>query len=217
MDYSVRSMFMFASIVVGLDLEQDKNRMCVLQLQSPKLIDPAKRRKHWVGLQRVILELVSPYNGRRLMARTAEWFRSGSSTSCSRSRARPRSQPNAVRPRSQLYGTLVAGAWTLKTEMDDLPTVEEVTAWMKDAGLGLDQVAEKAVQHSYECLSFILQARIPISINHVRDAAPIGQLIDVVAGQTEDIGIKEKDAAQALRQRGLIIKDGLCVSAAASG
>lgn len=215
-DYQVRSMFMFASIVVGLSLEQDKNRVAVLQLQSPKLIDPTKRREHWARLQREILELVTPYNGRRLMARTATWFRSGKFDELLKVTSRAAFHQMQSARAAELYGTLLAGAWTLKVDMDDLPSVEEVTEWMKDMNLGLDHVAEKAVQHSYECLAILMQERVPVSINHVRDSAPIGQLIDVVAGQTEDIGIKEKDAGQALRQRGIIIRDG-CVCIATAG
>ena len=204
-DFAIRSMFMFASIVVGLSLEQDKNRVAVLPLKNPKLIEPTTRRKRWAQLQRQIFELVSPYNGRRLMARTAEWFRSGKFDQLLKITSKAAFHAMQSARAAELYGTLIAGAWTLQT--DEVPDIEEVRHWMKDMGLGLDQVAEKAVQHSYECLSILMQKRIPIAINHVRDAAPIGQLVDVVAGQTEDIGIKEKDAAQALRTRGMIVRD----------
>ena len=213
-DYQVRSMFLFTSVVVGLSLEQDKNRMAVLALQDPKIVDPAKRLEHWNQLQGQIFELVSPDNGRRLMARTTEWFRSGRFDELHKVTTRAAFNAMQTSRAGELYGTLVAGAWTLKT--DEIPDIEEVTAWMKDADLGLDQVAEKAVNNSYHCLSILLQEQVPIQIGHVRDAAPIGQLVDVVAGQTEDIGIEKKNAEQVLRRCGLLILDG-CLYVANTG
>lgn len=213
-DFRVRSMFLFSSIVVGLENEQDKNRVVILPLQNPRIADPIKRRKKWGQIQRQMYELISPHQGRRLMARTMKWMRSGQFDKLLKVTAHATFNVMKTPRAAELYGTLLAGAWTLKVEPEDLPTIEEMTAWMKDMDLGLDEVAEKAAEQSYECLSIILQRRIPILVNHVKDRVPVGQLVDVIVGQVDEdaFKVKKTDAEQALRQRGLLIKDGyLCV------
>ena len=101
----------------------------------------------------------------------------------------------------ELYGALAAGVYTLKG--DDIPSEEEIVAWLKDAGVGIDHAQEQATQHSHECLGILLQATVPVMRNSVIQQVVVGQLLDLIAGQSDDIGVKKSDAIAALKERGL--------------
>lgn len=205
-DFTVRSMFLYASTVVGLELDQDKNRVAILPLRNPKNEDLVKRQERWVQVQRQIIDLISPQHGRRLMARTATWLRDGRFDELFKVCQKASLAVMKTARAGELYGALIAGSWMLRS--DKVPPAEEVVAWIKDSGLGGTQEEEQGAKQTATCLSLLLQSREVVLLNHVKTALPIGVLIDRLAGQSQDLKVDRADAEQCLRHCGLMVKDG---------
>ena len=205
--YEVRFMFLMASISVGLRDEADKSRVSVLQLQNPQSMDPNERRLDWIDFQRQMRRYITPQEGRRLVARTTKWIRSGdfdrlltvcqSATSTALGEARAADQ----------YGTLIAGTWTLMS--DEVPDEEEVVAWIKD--LGLTGYTEEAEDDGYRLLSILLQAKEIVAVgDHDTKRLTVGEMIDSMIGddlaETDKRIITRGDADIALRQLGIRVE-----------
>ena len=203
-DFTMRSMFLFCSIVVGLKLDQDKNRVAVLTLKHPRAMDPEKRRKHWAWFQRQMIGRINPQQGRRLLARTVEWVRDGRYEELLKVTTKACYTMMRTARAGDLYGTLVAGSYLMRS--DEIPSEGEVVAWLKDAGIGIDRLEEKAVRVARGFLELLLQARIPVMQNGVIQRVAVGELIDVVAGRQGDIGVKKDAAHEGLRRRGLWVE-----------
>ena len=206
--YEVRFMFLLASISVGLRDEADKSRVAVLQLQNPQSMDPNERRQDWIDFQRQMRRYITPQDGRRLLARTTRWVRSGdfdrllavcqSATATALGDARAADQ----------YGTLIAGTWTLM--VDEVPDEEEVVTWIKD--LGITGYTEEAEDDGYRLFDILLQARELVAVgNHDKKQLTVGEMIDaVMAGDTKetDAVISKQFANHALRQLGIRVEPG---------
>ncbi len=196
---SVRSMFLFASVEVGLKLGQDENRVAILSLRNPKTEDLEDRQKRWVATQRQIIDLISPMNGRRLMARTAQWFRDGRFDELLKVTSQAALPVQASRA-GELYGTLLAGAWTLRS--DTVPDVEEVIAWIVDSGLRATGAENRA--DGRDVLGSLLGASVPLVIRDHEIEVTIGRLIRIASGQPQSDPVVSRSAAdRRLRECGM--------------
>ena len=198
--YEVRFMFLLASISVGLRDEADKSRVAVLQLQNPQSMDPNERRRDWIDFQKQMHRRITPQEGRRLVARTTRWIRSGNFDRllavCQSAAAAALEDARAV----DQYGTLIAGTWTLMG--DTVPNEEEVVLWIKD--LGLTVYTEEAEDDGYRLLGILLQAKelVDVGDREVKRLT-VGEMIDaVMAGDARepDAVISKKFADVALRR-----------------
>ena len=123
------SMFLLASVAERLHDESDQSRFTVLSLTRPRHLDPLDRCKEWESFQREVLRHFTVQAGRRLLARTLKWFRTGKFDEL---HAVVKSAANAAyydaRTADQL-GTLATGTWTLLT--DEIPEESEVLDWLR--------------------------------------------------------------------------------------
>lgn len=202
-DYPMRSMFLFASRAMNLKRESERSRVAILQLRNPLTTNAARRRKDWAGVQLQMSRIISAQQGRRLLARTAEWFRSGrfdallevtTDAACVAFRS-SRGQ--------ELYGALLAGAWTLMG--DEVPDKEEVVAWLQGEGAALG--SRRADQSACDCLEVLLHAQLPVHVDGILRHVAIGDLIHVVTGDSM-LDAKAKEVERALQSRGLMVRDG---------
>ena len=199
-------MFCLASIGGGLRQEADKTRVSLLQLKSKHTVPAEERREHWNTLQ-PMLTRVTPALGRRLVARTALWLRSGKFDELL---AVSRSAAGVVlgdaRSGDQ-YGTLGAGAWILLN--DDIPEESEMREWF--AALDVKAFIEEQAPEGKRLLSIILQAR---EIVQARDGArkvAVGEMVGAAAGKAaetpdQDAALTKRKADGYLRQLGILVK-----------
>jgi putative DNA primase/helicase len=120
--FEIRSMFCVSSINVGLVQRADLDRFCVLSLRKAEI-----SKDDWAVFEARILKACTDENGRKLVARTIR-------------------QIPAIRKNSKIiagalaikfgqrygdqYGTLLAGAWTLKEGCGGELTPEKANAWV---------------------------------------------------------------------------------------
>ena len=125
-NYQSRSMFLFASSRNRRLREADKTHFSLLRLKRlPRLDD--KHRAQWRAFQHGLEEHFTVENGRRFLARTTEWLRTGRFDALRDVSvlAAHRALPDAGL--ADQYGTLAAGAWMYMT--DDIPTESEIVDW----------------------------------------------------------------------------------------
>lgn len=197
----VRSMFLFGANVVKLEHDRDLRRTVVLQLRNQLNWD-AEDRTRWIQYLRVVWDDDKPlsYAGRRLMARTVEWFRDGRMDSLLRVTISA-AEKVLQRPRmARIYGTLAAGAWTVRS--DTVPKEKEIIAWFKSYARGICRAPDVV----YECLSILLRAKRRLHVSYVERDVMVGDLIDVVTGQSQ-LEATEEEADEVLRSSGLMVQD----------
>ena len=177
--FELKSMFLLSSETVGLHKKADKSRFCVLGLTEPRQ-------------QQFPLEVTRHFTvqaGRRLMARTAQWLRSGKLDELM---TVTRSAANIVLEdarAAEQVGTLAAGTWTLLT--DEIPAEHEVVEWFRSLGLK----PEPREPDGYELLSKLFQERI--------DGQTVGHLIRVASAPAH---VSFRDANATLYQHGIKVQ-----------
>ena len=177
MSFEIASMFLLSSVVVGLRQDADKTRVTVLGLTSPKQLDAGERRKDWNSFQDELTAYCTPSAGRRLLARTTRWFRSGRFDELQRvTKSAANDVLNDARAAEQ-YGTLAAGTWTMMT--DDIPSVAKVTDWFMT--LGIRSCVSEDESEGHKILSMLLQARELVPIDRGHRMVSVARLIDIVA------------------------------------
>ena len=205
MTFDIRSMFCLASISGGLCQEADKSRVALLRLRSKRTVPAEERQKHWAAMQPQ-LQRITPALGRRLVARTARWFRTGTFDELL---AVSRSAASVVLGDAlsgDQYGTLGAGAWLLLA--DEIPSEDEMQKWFKT--LSIQSFIEDQAPAGQRILSILLQAR---EIVQTRDGArqvAVGDMVGVAAGKAvetpdQDAVLSKKKADGYLRKLGLLV------------
>jgi putative DNA primase/helicase len=120
--FEIRSMFCVSSINVGLVQRADLDRFCVLSLRKDQI-----SKDDWVGFEARILESCIDDNGRKLVARTILQI------PLIRRNSRIIASALAIKFGQRYgdqYGTLLAGAWTLKPNGGGEITVQQALAWI---------------------------------------------------------------------------------------
>ena len=210
-DYPIRSMFLYASRAMELKRESEKSRVAILHLRNPLTMKHDKRLGSWAGVQQATYRIISDHQGRRLLARTLEWIRSGrfdallevtTAAACVAFRS-SRGQ--------ELHGALLAGAWTLMS--DEVPDEKEVVAWLDGEGAGLG--SRRAENAPYECLEVLLHTKLPIHVDDILQDVAVADLVYVVTGDSM-LDTETEEVEQALHSRGLMAKDGNLLIANAS-
>jgi hypothetical protein len=113
--YRVRSMFLLSSIATALKQGADKSRFAQLTLRSPSDIPKQEREAHWAALDRDLDCHITPELSRRLIARTAGLIPMIRQAAGVFTRAAAR-HFDSQRLGDQ-YGTLLAGAWSLLSDV----------------------------------------------------------------------------------------------------
>ena len=201
--YRVRSMFLLSSIATALKQGADQGRFAQLSLRNPADLAKAERESHWAGLDRDLERQITPELGRRLIARTVAkipMIRQAAAV-FSRSAAR---HFDSQRLGDQ-YGTLLAGAWSLLSDV--APTEAEAQLCIashdwESYGQGSEQGDEQ------RCLQMILQHPAKVECADRSVTRTIGELVELAVHQAHDLEIGAELASQTLARAGLRLEQG---------
>ena len=201
MSFEVRTMFLLASIAPGLRDEADKSRVAVLPLRSPRSVDHNIRRERWIQLKRELRQRANVGAGRRLIARTLTWARSGKLDDLIGVMQSAASTVLESEREGDQYGVLAAGARMLLD--DEVPDDEAAIHWLKDLGIASRRAETKPDGH--KIVSILLQARQRIQIEGGYQEVTVGELIDCASGAESPVQggkqtIGKDDAHQHLRR-----------------
>ena len=202
--YRVRSMFLLSSIATALKQGADQGRFAQLSLRSPGDIAKQEREAHWAALDRDLERQITPELGRRLIARTTGLIPMIRQAAAVFSRAAAR-HFDSQRLGDQ-YGTLLAGAWSLLSDVAPTQAEAELCIASHDwesYGQGTEQGDEQ------RCLQTILQHPTRVECADRSVTRTIGELVELAAHQAHDLEIGAELASQTLGRHGLRLEQGL--------
>jgi putative DNA primase/helicase len=151
--FEIRSMFCVSSINVGLVQRADLDRFCVLSLRKDQI-----SKDDWVEFEARILNACSDDNGRKLVARTI------SQIPLIRKNSKVIAGALAVKFGQRYgdqYGTLLAGAWTLKPNGGGEITNEQALNWI-DSMNWKNREVDTNDADEVRCISKILQTILQV-------------------------------------------------------
>ncbi|MCP9915342.1 primase-helicase zinc-binding domain-containing protein [Cyanobium sp. ATX 6F1] len=196
--YRVRSMFLLSSIATALKQGADKSRFAQLTLRSPSDIPKQEREAHWTALDRDLERHITPELSRRLIARTASLIPMIRQAAGVFTRAAAR-HFDSQRLGDQ-YGTLLAGAWSLLSDV--APT--EAEAELCIAAHEWDSYSQSTeIPDERRCIQTILQRPIRVETNDKPLTRTIGELVDLATSRDSCIEIPPDLADQTLARHGL--------------
>ncbi|MEI7667196.1 MAG: hypothetical protein WCI65_14220, partial [Synechococcaceae cyanobacterium ELA263] len=204
--YSVRSMFLLASIATGLKQGADRRRFALLNLRNPSEIPQQEREAHWQALDRDLQQLITPVFANRLLARTVSLIPviRRSIAVCSRVAA-AHFDSQAL---GDQYGTLLAGAWSLQSSR--VPTEAEVQGLIQ--GTDWSSYRESTeIADERRCLNRILQHQLRVeSEERTGLVRTVLELVELVAtGMPSPLEpVRVADAADLLARHGLRVREG---------
>jgi putative DNA primase/helicase len=204
--YTVRSMFLLASIATGLKQGADRRRFALLNLRNPSEIPQSLREAHWLALDRDLEQLITPAFANRLLARTVTLIPviRRSIAVCSRVAA-AHFDSQAL---GDQYGTLLAGAWSLQSSR--VPSEAEVQALIN--GVDWSSYRESTeIADERRCLNRILQHQLRVDMED-RSAVTrtVLELVELVAAPITSPmePVRVADAADLLARHGLRVREG---------
>ncbi|MFO8237056.1 MAG: hypothetical protein R6U00_02140, partial [Prochlorococcaceae cyanobacterium] len=196
--YRVRSMFLLSSIATALKQGADKSRFAQLTLRSPSDIPKQEREAHWGALDRDLERHISPELARRLIARTVALIPMIRQAAAVFTRAAAR-HFDSQRLGDQ-YGTLLAGAWSLHSDV--APTEAEAELCL--AAHDWDTYTQSTeTTDEVRCLQTILQRPVRVETSDRPLTRTIGELVDLAASRDSCIEISPSLADQTLARQGL--------------
>ena len=203
-NFRATSMFLLASVAAGLREEADKSRFAVLNLKSPEQLDPVERRKEWEAFQPELDMYFTPMAGRSLIARTAQWLRTGRFDELQTVVTSAANIALGNAHAAEQLGTLATGTWLMLT--DDIPEESQVVEWfyklaVKPYGAGDEPTGFTVLQE-------ILQQAEGVRKGLVHHLKTVGELVDLVAaGPTAPTTtVTYFDAVKTLKRRGIKVK-----------
>ena len=199
--YRVRSMFLLSSIATALKQGADQGRFAQLSLRSPGDIAKQEREAHWAALDRDLERQITPELGRRLIARTTGLIPMIRQAAAVFSRAAAR-HFDSQRLGDQ-YGTLLAGAWSLLSDVAPTEAEAELCIASHDWE-SYSQSNESADEK--RCLETILQRQVRVETNDKPLTRTIGELVELAAHQAHDLEIGAELASQTLARHGLRVE-----------
>ena len=151
--FEIRSMFCVSSINVGLVQRADLDRFCVLSLRKDQI-----SKDDWVGFEARILEACIDDNGRKLVARTILQI------PMIRRNSKVIASALAIKFGQRYgdqYGTLLAGAWTLRPNGGGDITVKQALTWIDSMNWENREVDTNDADE-VRCISKILQTILQV-------------------------------------------------------
>jgi putative DNA primase/helicase len=196
--YRVRSMFLLSSIATALKQGADRSRFAQLTLRNPAELPKGERELHWASLDRDLDRHISGELGRRLIARTVGLIPMIRQAEGVFTRAAAR-HFDSQRLGDQ-YGTLMAGAWSLLSDV--VPTQEEAEQCI--ACHDWESYSQSTeLSDEQRCIQTILQHPLRVECADRSVTRTIGELVELAAHQAHDLEISAELAAQALARQGL--------------
>lgn len=208
--FRMKSCFMFGSVNVGATQAADESRMVVLTLRPIK--DLAERARRFEEIERFHATMAVENFSGRLFARTVSLLHVIRRNAVVFAEAIARS--GKPRRLGDTYGTLLAGAWSLRSRA--VATTEEADAMVRETQWVKDAVVKGDVEPEWSrALKTLLQYRVRVNSGRVADI-PIGDLIEAAQFGAADGPIGSSDAARELNYLGLRVRDGYLLVAANS-
>ena len=196
--YRVRSMFLLSSIATALKQGADRSRFAQLTLRNPAELAKGEREIHWASLDRDLDRHISSELGRRLIARTVGLIPMIRQAEGVFTRAAAR-HFDSQRLGDQ-YGTLMAGAWSLLSDV--VPTEEEAEQCI--ACHDWESYSQSTeLSDEQRCIQTILQHPLRVECPDRTITRTIGELVELAAHQAHDLEISAELAAQSLARQGL--------------
>jgi putative DNA primase/helicase len=199
--YKIRSCFLYASIVVQLKEQSDKNRVSVLGMVK-RTDEEAKAR--YTQLEAICAELITPEFCKNVQSRTVQMlpiilknisvFRAAVSSILSDNRT------------GDQLGTLLAGAYSLVKDTEC--TFDEAIEWLKTYDLKAEKEADNS-KDQIELLNHIMQVTLTIDCSNGRHTRNIGELIRIAGNMEKYIEpnmVSQKDAYDHLNRCGIKVK-----------
>ena len=212
LSWESRSMFCLGSVGGAVSGKQDRQRISLLQLQHPLRTwgSVDKRETHYKGLL-AKLSRITPTLSRQLVGRTLEWARDGRLDELLETSIAAATTVLGDRRSGDQYGTLLAGAALLLN--DDMPTEEDMIAWMKDLALEhfVDiEGTDPEGQHILEGL-FQVQETVPVPGAGTLKVT-VGEMVSLVIRSSilaqPPGSMKIKEAEKYLKDIGFIVREG---------
>jgi putative DNA primase/helicase len=196
--YRVRSMFLLSSIATALKQGADRSRFAQLTLRNPAELPKGERELHWASLDRDLDRHISGELGRRLIARTVGLIPMIRQAEGVFTRAAAR-HFDSQRLGDQ-YGTLMAGAWSLLSDV--VPTQEEAEQCI--ACHDWESYSQSTeLSDEQRCIQTVLQHQLRVECPDRSVTRTVGELVELAAHQAHDLEISAELAAQALARQGL--------------
>lgn len=201
--YTVRSMFCMSSIATALKQGADRSRFAQLTLRNPTELPKADRAAHWEALDRDLDRVVTDAIGRQLQARTislipmirqaVEVFTHAAAEVFDSQRL------------GDQYGTLLAGAWSLKNH--HVPTRDE--AWqLIEANDWSSYGQSTEVPDEQRCLERILQHQLRVEGSDRIVTRTVAELVQIALHRATDQQVGATDAIGVLGRHGIRADDG---------
>ena len=198
--FQVRSMFLLASIAIGLKQGADRRRFAQLTLRNPAEMPQHERDAHWQSLDRDLDALITPAFAERLLARTISLI--PVIHKAVQVFSRVATQHFDSQALGDQYGTLLAGAWSLQSSA--VPTQEEAQSLIDGTDWSSYRQATELVDER-RCLNRILQHQLRVETEDRVLTRTVLELVEVAAAKVHSPMelIHPKEAANLLNRHGL--------------
>jgi len=202
--FQVRSMFLLASIAIGLKQGADRRRFAQLTLRNPAEIAQHERDAHWQALDRDLEALITHAFAERLLARTVSLIPVIRQAVQVFTRVATRHFDSQAL--GDQYGTLLAGAWSLQSSL--VPTQEQAQSLIDGTDWSSYRQATELADER-RCLNRILQHQLRVETDERVLTRSIGELIEIITMASPLDPISRSQAEDLLARHGLRIQEGL--------
>lgn len=151
--FEIRSMFCVSSINVALIQRADLDRFCVLALRKDHM-----EKDDWTEFEQQIHDVCTEENGRRLVARTLKQIPIVRKNAQILAKALSRKFGQRF---GDQYGTLLAGAWTLRENGGDELSLEQAVTWIESMDWDSREV-DATDADEMKCLNHVLQSMVQV-------------------------------------------------------
>lgn len=202
--FQVRSMFLLASIAIGLKQGADRRRFAQLTLRNPAEIAQHQRDAHWQALDRDLDALITPVYAERLLARTISLI--PMIRQAVQVFSRVATQQFDSQALGDQYGTLLAGAWSLQSSA--VPTQEQAQSLIDGTDWSSYRQATELADER-RCLNRILQHQLRVETDDRVLTRTVLELVEIVAATVRSPMevISPTEADNVLNRHGLRIRD----------
>lgn len=201
--FQVRSMFLLASIAIGLKQGADRRRFAQLTLRNPAEIAQHERDAHWQALDQDLEALITPAFAEQLLARTISLI--PMIRQAVQVFSRVATQHFDSQALGDQYGTLLAGAWSLQSSA--LPTQEQAQSLIDGTDWSSYRQATELADER-RCLNRILQHQLRVETEDRVLTRSIGELIEIITTASPLDPISRSQAEDLLGRHGLRVQDG---------
>ena len=211
--FTIRSMFLLCSISTALKQGADRSRFAQLTLRNPSFLPKEQRIAHWHALDADLTRLINVELGHRLLHRSVRSIPIiRESVAAFRRAAADRF--DSQREGDQ-YGTLLAGAWSLKNNR--VATVADAYQLIDENDWAPYRENNEAPDEQ-RCIQTILENQIRVEADRATFTRTIGELLEIAASVTSSIDITSTLAEAHLGRIGIRVDAGqLLISNTAQG